>query len=163
MLFLDEAPEFGTDALESLRQPLESGVVVLARSQASVTYPARFQLVLAANPCPCGRVLDRSGGCRCTPMQVRRYAGRLSGPLLDRIDLQVAVTDVPQATLLDGSPGEPSTVVAERVLAARVVPRSDWPTRRGPSTPRCRGPTSGRRLPLRGAPPCGGCVRAGRR
>ncbi len=119
VLFLDEAPEFASDALESLRQPLESGRVVLARAQTSVTYPARFQLVLAANPCPCGRVLDRSGSCRCTPMQVRRYAARLSGPLLDRIDLQVAVQDVPQATLLDGGPAESSIRVAERVQAAR--------------------------------------------
>ncbi len=119
VLFLDEAPEFGSNALESLRQPLESGRIVLARAETSVTYPARFQLVLAANPCPCGRVLDRSGSCRCTPMQVRRYAGRLSGPLMDRIDLQVAVQDVPQATLLDGGPGESSAAVAARVVAAR--------------------------------------------
>jgi magnesium chelatase family protein len=150
VLFLDEAPEFGSDALESLRQPLESGIVVLARSQTTVTYPARFQLVLAANPCPCGRVLDRSGGCRCTPMQVRRYAGRLSGPLLDRIDLQVAVTDVPQATLLDGSPGETSEAVAARVVAAReraAARLAETPWTVNAEVP---GPYLRARLPLRG-------------
>ncbi len=119
VLFLDEAPEFGSGALESLRQPLESGQVTLARSFTSVTYPARFQLVLAANPCPCGRSMDRSANCQCSPMQVRRYAARLSGPLLDRIDLHVAVHDVAQATLLEGGPGEPSAAVRDRVMAAR--------------------------------------------
>lgn len=151
VLFLDEAPEFGSDALEALRQPLESGQIVLARSHTSVTYPARFQLVLAANPCPCGRVLDRSGSCRCTPMQVRRYAGRLSGPLMDRIDLQVAVTDVPQATLLDGSLGEASAVVADRVLAARdraAARLAETPWTVNSEVP---GPYLRHRLPLEGA------------
>ncbi len=150
VLFLDEAPEFGSDALEALRQPLESGQIVLARSQTSVTYPARFQLVLAANPCPCGRVLDRSGSCRCTPMQVRRYAGRLSGPLLDRIDLQVAVSDVPQATLLDGTLGESSAVVAQRVQAARE--RAAQRLAKTPWTVNAEvpGPYLRARLPLRG-------------
>jgi magnesium chelatase family protein len=151
VLFLDEAPEFGSDALESLRQPLESGQVVLARSQSSVTYPARFQLVLAANPCPCGRSQDRSGNCQCTPMQVRRYAGRLSGPLLDRIDLQVAVQDVPQATLLEGEPGETSEAVLERVLMARA--RAAERLRETPWTLNSEvpGPFLRARLPLRGS------------
>ncbi|HYN75463.1 MAG TPA: YifB family Mg chelatase-like AAA ATPase [Candidatus Limnocylindria bacterium] len=150
VLFLDEAPEFGSDALEALRQPLESGRIVLSRAHSTVTYPARFQLVLAANPCPCGRVLDRSGACRCTPMQVRRYAGRLSGPLLDRIDLQLAVQDVPQATLLDGALGESSAIIAQRVLVAR-----DRAAARLEATPwtvnaEVPGPYLRARLPLRG-------------
>ena len=150
VLFLDEAPEFGSDALEALRQPLESGQIVLARSQTSVTYPARFQLVLAANPCPCGRVLDRSGSCRCTPMQVRRYAGRLSGPLLDRIDLQVAVSDVPQATLLDGTLGETSALVAQRVQAARERAAHRLAVTPWTVNAEVPGPYLRARLPLRG-------------
>ncbi|HTY71967.1 MAG TPA: YifB family Mg chelatase-like AAA ATPase [Actinomycetes bacterium] len=119
VLFLDEAPEFASEALEALRGPLETGTVVLARSRATVRLPARFQLVLAANPCPCGQAYGSGASCRCTPLQVRRYFGRLSGPLLDRVDLQVGVRDVPQAVLLDGSRGESSAEVAQRVQAAR--------------------------------------------
>src|SRR5262249_32252009 len=119
-LFLDEAPEFSSDALEALREPLESGTVLLSRAKASLRLPARFQLVLAANPCPCGRAFGTGEGCQCTPLQVRRYFGPLSGPLLDRIDLQVAVRDVAQAVLLEGARGEPSAAVAGRVLAARA-------------------------------------------
>jgi magnesium chelatase family protein len=119
VLFLDEAPEFSSEALEALREPLESGSVLLSRSKASLRLPARFQLVLAANPCPCGRAYGSGEGCRCTPLQVRRYFGRLSGPLLDRIDLQVGLRDVAQAVLLEGARGEASGAVASRVLAAR--------------------------------------------
>ena len=120
VLFLDEAPEFAPEALEALREPLESGSVVLSRSRASVRLPARFQLVMAANPCPCGRAYGAGEGCRCTPLQVRRYFGRLSGPLLDRVDLQVGLRDVAQAVLLEAAPGEASHVVAARVVAARA-------------------------------------------
>ena len=120
VLFLDEAPEFATEALEALREPLESGSVVLSRSRASIRLPARFQLVMAANPCPCGRAYGTGEGCRCTPLQVRRYFGRLSGPLLDRVDLQVGLRDVAQAVLLEAAPGEASEVVAARVAAARA-------------------------------------------
>lgn len=120
VLFLDEAPEFATEALEALREPLESGSVVLSRSRASIRLPARFQLVMAANPCPCGRAYGTGEGCRCTPLQVRRYFGRLSGPLLDRVDLQVGLRDVAQAVLLEAAPGEASGVVAARVVAARA-------------------------------------------
>jgi magnesium chelatase family protein len=120
VLFLDEAPEFAPVALEALREPLESGAVVLSRSKASIRLPARFQLVLAANPCPCGRAYGSGEGCRCTPLQVRRYFGRLSGPLLDRIDLQVALRDVAQAVLLEAPPGETSAMVASRVGVARA-------------------------------------------
>ena len=151
VLFLDEAPEFASDALECLRQPLESGRVVLARSHTTVTYPARFQLVLAANPCPCGRAMDRSGNCQCTPMQVRRYSARLSGPLLDRIDLQVAVQDVPQATLLDGEPGEDSATVQQRVLAARERMAARLAATPWTLNSEVPGPYLRARLPLRGS------------
>src|SRR5699024_318066 len=91
VLFLDEAPEFDRRALEALRQPLESGAITLHRSSGAVRYPSRFQLVLAANPCPCGWGGGRGSRCRCTSLQRRRYAAKLSGPLLDRVDIQVTV------------------------------------------------------------------------
>jgi magnesium chelatase family protein len=119
VLFLDEAPEFSRAVLDTLRQPMERGQVELARGDATVTYPARFQLVLAANPCPCGRSSGRGLDCVCTPDQKRRYATRISGPLLDRVDLQVPVLPVPRAELVDGRGGEPSAAVRERVLVAR--------------------------------------------
>lgn len=119
VLFLDEAPEFSRVVLDTLRQPMERGEVQLARGDATVTYPARFQLVLAANPCPCGRSSGRGLDCVCTPDQKRRYATRISGPLLDRVDLQVPVLPVTRAELVDGRGGEPSAAVRERVLVAR--------------------------------------------
>lgn len=120
VLFLDEAPEFASDVLQSLRQPLESGVVTLGRAQAVAQFPARFQLVLAANPCPCGLAGVAGDRCRCTPAARRRYAGRLSGPLLDRIDLQVDLPPVRKADLLvDARHLESTATVAGRVLAAR--------------------------------------------
>ncbi|HSF26825.1 MAG TPA: YifB family Mg chelatase-like AAA ATPase [Actinomycetes bacterium] len=119
VLFLDEAPEFSADVLEALRQPLESGEVVIARASATARYPARFQLVLAANPCPCGLSASRGETCRCTPAAKRRYASKLSGPLLDRVDLQVELPPVSRAELAAERRGEASTVVAERVAAAR--------------------------------------------
>lgn len=123
VLFLDEAPEFSRVVLDTLRQPMERGEVELARGDATVTYPARFQLVLAANPCPCGRGGGRGLDCVCTPDQKRRYAARLSGPLLDRVDLQVPVLPVTRAELVDGRGGEASAVVRDRVLAAREKAR----------------------------------------
>ena len=119
VLFLDEAPEFHRSVLDTLRQPMERGEVELARGDATVVYPARFQLVLAANPCPCGRGGGRRLDCTCTPDQKRRYAARLSGPLLDRVDLQVPVLPVTRAELLDARGGEPSQTVRQRVLEAR--------------------------------------------
>ena len=118
ILFLDEAPEFTSQALDALRQPLETGRVVLARGGGAVTYPARFQLVLAANPCACGH---RERDCICAPMVVRRHQQRLSGPLLDRIDLRVQVDPVPHADLFSPLVApETTAVVAARVAAARV-------------------------------------------
>lgn len=115
VLFLDEAPEFARPSLEGLRQPLESGTLSIARAGAMATVPARIQLILAANPCPCGLGVDRGEQCTCTPMAKRRYRARLSGPLLDRID--VRLTLAPPAR--GDRPGECSTVVAARVATAR--------------------------------------------
>ena len=118
--FLDEAPEFSPRALDALRTPLESGRVELARSLALTRYPARFQLVLAANPCPCGRAGEATGQCECTPMAVRRYAARLSGPILDRIDIVQPLRPMTKSYLRAAGPtGEPSVAVARRVAEAR--------------------------------------------
>ncbi|MFI8929884.1 YifB family Mg chelatase-like AAA ATPase [Streptomyces sp. NPDC053474] len=120
VLFLDEAPEFSTHALDALRQPLESGHVVIARSAGVVRLPSRFLMLLAANPCPCGRFSLTGDACDCSPSSVRRYQARLSGPLLDRIDLRVEVEPVTRAELTaQGARGETTRVVAERVRAAR--------------------------------------------
>ncbi|MFG2910668.1 YifB family Mg chelatase-like AAA ATPase [Kitasatospora sp. NPDC048286] len=120
VLFLDEAPEFPVRVLDALRQPLESGEVVIARSAGSLRLPARFLLCLAANPCPCGRYSRRGEGCECTPAMVSRYQGRLSGPLLDRVDLQVQVAPVTRVELMErDATAETTETVAARVLAAR--------------------------------------------
>jgi magnesium chelatase family protein len=121
VLFLDELPEFRRNALEPLRAPLEERRLTVARGAGAVTFPADVQLVAAMNPCPCGMLGDASGTCRCSPPVLERYRGRVSGPLLDRIDLHVEVPRVPVATLtaeLRG--GEPSAAIAARVAAARA-------------------------------------------
>jgi magnesium chelatase family protein len=119
-LFLDEAPEFGRDVLDALRQPLESGEVVVARLGVTARFPARFTLVLAANPCPCARGPGRQAGCSCTPAVRHRYLARLSGPLLDRVDVKVEFLPVSRAELLsDATFAESSATVAARVEAAR--------------------------------------------
>jgi magnesium chelatase family protein len=121
VLFLDEAPEFSVRALDALRQPLESGHVVVARSAGVVRLPARFLMVLAANPCPCGRHTLTGAGCECPPSSVRRYQARLSGPLLDRVDLRVVVAPVTREDLMGrGGRGESTAVVAARVRKARA-------------------------------------------
>ncbi|MFI6651147.1 YifB family Mg chelatase-like AAA ATPase [Streptomyces sp. NPDC050529] len=120
ILFLDEAPEFSVRALDALRQPLESGHVVVARSAGVVRLPARFLMMLAANPCPCGRHTLSGAGCDCPPSAVRRYQARLSGPLLDRVDLRVTVDPVRREDLMGrGGRGESTETVAARVLRAR--------------------------------------------
>jgi magnesium chelatase family protein len=121
VLFLDELAEFNVATLQSLRQPLEEGTVVIIRGGGAVAYPARFQLVAATNPCPCGWAGDPSRPCRCAPGAVQAYQRALSGPLLDRIDLQVAVPRTPPQALGQEGGGEPSARVRERVLAARAV------------------------------------------
>ncbi|MDT0481219.1 MULTISPECIES: YifB family Mg chelatase-like AAA ATPase [Streptomyces] len=120
VLFLDETPEFNTQALDALRQPLEAGHVVIARSAGVVRFPARFLMVLAANPCPCGRFSQTDDFCECPPSAIRRYQARLSGPLLDRVDLRVQVDRVTRDQLAGrGARGESTAVVADRVRAAR--------------------------------------------
>ena len=121
VLLLDEAPEFAPKVLETLRQPLEHGELVLHRAAGTARYPARFQLVLAANPCPCGLAIGRGEGCTCSALQLRRYLSRLSGPLLDRVDLQLEVNAVTRAELYAAEPPESSAVVAARVRAARMA------------------------------------------
>ncbi|UTH76582.1 YifB family Mg chelatase-like AAA ATPase [Chromobacterium sp. IIBBL 290-4] len=119
VLFLDELPEFDRKVLEVLREPLESGVIHIARAARQATFPARFQLVAAMNPCPCGYYGHPSGRCRCTPDQVGRYRGKISGPLLDRIDLQVEVPALSVEELQSAAPGESSGQVRARVAIAR--------------------------------------------
>ena len=119
VLFLDELTEFRRDAIEALRQPLEDGVVVIARAGGSVTFPARFTMVAAANPCPCGFRGDPVRGCSCREDQLARYQAKLSGPLLDRIDLRLSVPRLTKHELLGADIGEPSAAVRARVVAAR--------------------------------------------
>ncbi len=119
VLFLDELTEFRRDVLEGLRQPLEDRMVTVARATATLSFPASFQLVAAANPCPCGYLGDPRRECTCAPPAVQRYRSRLSGPLLDRIDLQLQVPPVPWRDLAAERRGEPSEAVAARVAAAR--------------------------------------------
>ncbi|WP_127842318.1 YifB family Mg chelatase-like AAA ATPase [Actinomyces wuliandei] len=119
VLFLDEAPEFSPGVLDSLRQPLESGTVTIDRVGGRASFPASFQLVLAANPCPCGRGDGRGLECTCTSLQRRRYLSRLSGPLLDRVDIQVEVAAHSAAEIAAARTGESSVLVARRVLRAR--------------------------------------------
>ncbi|MDT0632789.1 YifB family Mg chelatase-like AAA ATPase [Rubrivirga sp. S365] len=120
VLFLDELPEFDRPVLEVLRQPLEEGEVTIARARATVRYPARFMLVASMNPCPCGHAGDPTRACVCAPGQVQRYLAKVSGPLLDRIDLHVEVTPVPFEDLRRREDAEPSAAVRERVVAARA-------------------------------------------
>jgi magnesium chelatase family protein len=121
VLFLDEFPEFSRQALEVLRQPLEDGVVTISRAKAALTFPAKFMLVASQNPCPCGYFGDPQKECTCTPNLRQRYKDRISGPLLDRVDLRVTVPRLPADDLLKVNPGEASEVVRSRVLQARKL------------------------------------------
>lgn len=118
VLFLDELPEFERRVLEVLREPLESGRITISRAARQADFPARFQLIAAMNPCPCGYLGHPTHHCRCTPEQIARYQGRISGPLLDRIDIQIQVTVVPQEALLAQGDGETSCEIAARVAQA---------------------------------------------
>jgi magnesium chelatase family protein len=118
VLFLDELPEFDRRVLEVLREPLESGRVTVSRAARQSDFPARFQLIAAMNPCPCGFLGHPAARCRCTPEAVARYQNRISGPLLDRIDMQIEVGPVSAETLLSGDEGEASSAIAARVEAA---------------------------------------------
>lgn len=132
VLFVDEAPECTAGVLDSLRQPLETGVVMISRAAGSALYPASFMLVLAANPCPCGRFTTRAG-CSCTPNTVRRYLSKLSGPLLDRIDLQLAVSPISRVEFAEAEPAEKSSSMRERVMSARERAEFRWGS--GPKNP----------------------------
>jgi magnesium chelatase family protein len=123
VLFLDELPEFRHDVLEALRQPLEDGFITVSRAAASATYPAEFVLVAAMNPCPCGNYGSRIHECRCSRSQIERYRGRISGPLLDRIDIQIEMPEVGFAELSEKSGGEASAFIRERVEKARAIQR----------------------------------------
>ncbi len=119
VLFLDELPEFPRAALEALREPLESGTITISRAAQRAEFPARFQLIAAMNPCPCGYLGSSLRACRCSPDQVSRYQGKLSGPLLDRIDLHVEVGALAAEELLGAAPGESTASIRQRVVAAR--------------------------------------------
>ncbi|MCU1430923.1 MAG: Mg chelatase-like protein [Actinotalea sp.] len=123
VLFMDEAPEFSPRVLQTLRQPLEHGELVIHRSGGTARYPARFQLVLAANPCPCGLSVGKGLACTCSPLVRRRYFSRLSGPLLDRVDVQLEVLPVTRLDRASTEPAEGTAVVAARVAGARAVAR----------------------------------------
>jgi magnesium chelatase family protein len=123
VLFLDELPEFRRDVLEVMRQPLEDGFVTIARAARTLTFPARFTLAAALNPCPCGYFNDGRRHCTCTPLQISRYLSRISGPLLDRIDLQVEVPSLSPEEIGGMEPGESSEAIRERVESARAVQR----------------------------------------
>ena len=121
VLFLDELPEFDRDVLEALREPIESGKVAISRAARQVLFPARFQLVAAMNPCPCGHCGDRTGRCRCSPERIARYRGRISGPLADRIDIKLEVPAPRESELVAPIAGEASSAIAARVARARAV------------------------------------------
>jgi magnesium chelatase family protein len=123
VLFLDELPEFHRRSLEVLRQPLEEGHVTISRALNSTTFPASFILVAAMNPCPCGYLGDSRHTCKCSPMQIERYMGKISGPLLDRIDLHIEVPSVPFQELAATADGTPSARMREQVLHARTAQR----------------------------------------
>jgi len=121
VLFLDELPEFKRNVLEVMRQPLEDGNITVSRAIGSINYPANFMLVAAMNPCPCGFFTDPQKECTCTPLQIQRYRSKVSGPLLDRIDIQVEVPTLRYQELANRDPGEPSSAVRQRVNAARDI------------------------------------------
>jgi magnesium chelatase family protein len=141
-LFLDELPEYNRGSLEVLRQPLEGGSITISRALTSTTFPADFMLVAAMNPCPCGYLGDQRHKCKCSPMQIEKYMGRLSGPLLDRIDLHVEVPTVAFQDLSAKADGTPSAAMREQVHRARAVQASRF----SGSTTRLNGRMSGKLL-----------------
>ncbi|MGQ7295503.1 YifB family Mg chelatase-like AAA ATPase [Quadrisphaera sp. KR29] len=151
VLLLDEAPELDRRVLEGLRQPLEDGEVVIARSRGTARFPARFQLVCTSNPCPCGRATDKGLACRCSPAEQRRYRNRLSGPLLDRVDLQVAVAPVSRTELDAVERGTARGTTSERVAGEVATARAAAAERLRGTPWRCNGEVPGRHLrgPLR--------------
>jgi magnesium chelatase family protein len=134
VLFLDELPEFRRHVLEVLRQPLEDGLVTLSRAALSLTFPARFMLAAAMNPCPCGYFGDGAHACRCSAVDVERYRSRVSGPLLDRIDIHLDVPAVPYPDLVGARAEESSAAVRARVERARAIQRARFQGERGVHT-----------------------------
>jgi magnesium chelatase family protein len=131
VLFLDELPEFKKNVLEVLRQPLEDGQVTIARASSTLTFPARFVLVAALNPCPCGHAGDINHSCTCTPLQIKRYEEKLSGPLLDRIDIHLQVPAVPFQQVASTTEGENSRAIKNRVVRAREIQKQRFQGRKG--------------------------------
>ena len=126
VLFLDELPEYRRDVLEALRQPMEDGFVTITRVSAQSTYPSEFMLICSMNPCPCGNFGSKTRECRCTPNDIRKYLNRISGPLLDRIDLHIEVESVPAERIADDRDEEPSAAIRARVEQARNVQRARY-------------------------------------
>jgi magnesium chelatase family protein len=147
VLFLDELLEFERRALEALRQPMEDGQVVIARATQSVAFPARFALVAAMNPCPCSYLGHPTKACACGELEITKYRSRLSGPLADRIDMQVTLTPVPLIDLDSNAAAESSSVIRSRVEAARLLQRRRYS---GPRGATCNAHASGRWLLTRG-------------
>ena len=121
ILFLDELPEFRRNVLEVLRQPLEDGYIVVSRAKESITYPSKFMLIGSMNPCPCGFFGDRKKECHCTPPQIQKYVSKISGPLLDRIDIHIEVPSLPYKELSGETDAESSKAIKERVNKARKI------------------------------------------
>jgi magnesium chelatase family protein len=142
VLFLDELPEFHRRSLEVLRQPLEAGLVTISRALTSTTFPASFVLVASMNPCPCGYLGDNKHTCKCTPVQIERYMGRISGPLLDRIDLHIEVPNVPFQDLASSADGTPSATMRQQVDRARHAQRDRF----GPASHRLNSRMTSRQL-----------------
>jgi len=144
VLFLDELPEYKRDVLEAMRQPLEDGFVTITRVNAQATYPARFVLICSMNPCPCGNLGSRLQPCRCTQQEIRRYLGRISGPLLDRIDMHIEVESIPPERLADTAESESSAAIRQRVSAARDIQHERYGVKKG--TVRCNAQLDARTL-----------------
>ena len=121
VLFLDELPEFHRDVLEVLRQPLEDGLITVSRAIKSLSFPSKFMLVAAMNPCPCGYYTDPRRQCRCTPTKIQNYLSKISGPLLDRIDIHIEVPSLKYRELTDQAPAEPSSQIKKRINKARQI------------------------------------------
>ena len=121
VLFLDEFPEFRRDVIDSLRAPLEEGEIRIARAKNHISYPARFLLVAAMNPCPCGYLGDRRRSCRCSMGQIQKYRAKISGPILDRIDIHIEVPALTYETLTSETPGESSEEIRKRVIQCRAI------------------------------------------
>ena len=146
VLFLDELPEYRRDVLEALRQPLEDGFVTITRVNAQSTYPARFMLICSMNPCPCGHLGSRTQQCRCTAAEIRRYLGRISGPLLDRIDMHIEVESIPADRLAEPEDAESSAEIRARVEAARQLQRERYESSPESRTIRCNAELDARTL-----------------